>query len=317
MRLKIKWVNGWAHVTGTDPNGRRIRRALKTKDPRRAEEKRAHLEAQLWRADLYGAEKVVTFAEAALSYAEDGGDTRFIIKITEQIGDMRLRDVTPKVIRDAAKRAYPGTANSTINRQGITPARAVINYAHEQGWCAPIKVKQLPTEKPKRKAVSRDYLEDMREYLPPRLYTLMLFLRQTGRRVSEAIALKPDDRNGFSLTVGKTKNGEPITVKITPEVAALLDEIEPRHGRLFGYRDRSSLYPTLRRAAKKAGVEYLGTHQPGRHSFATALLEAGMPDRAIAEAGGWKSVRMVTDIYQHPSEPNVQAANIFAKENKK
>ena len=317
MRLRVKWINGWAYAHGTAPNGQRVRRALKTKDARRAEEARAALEARLWRVGLYGPEEVVTFEEAAVAYAEDGGDARFLVPITTHLGKSKLREITPKMVRDAARKAYPKASAATVNRQGITPAGAVINYGHQQGWCGAIRVKRLPVEKPVRESVGRDYLEALRPHLPARLFAMMLFLRQTGRRVSDAVHLAPEDRDGKRIRIGKTKNGEPITVQITSELAAMLDEMKPRHDRLFGYVHRSSVYSTLRRAAKKAGVPYLATHQPGRHSFATELHDAGWSDKSIADAGGWKTVRMVTETYQHPHEPAARAASFFDADVKK
>lgn len=313
MRLKIKWVKGWAQLHGTGPDGKRVRRSLKTQDARRAEEIRASEENRLWKADLYGAEAVVTFEECALHYAEDGGEAKFLVQITEQLAGKKLRDITPKMIRDAARRAYPEAANATVNRQAITPARAVINYGHEQGWCPPIKVKGFSVEKPKRKAVTIEHIEQMRGHMPARLYALMLFLHQTGRRVSEALAMTPDQIQGDRVFIPKTKNGSEAWAHMTPELSAIIAEIEPRHGLVFGYVDRSSLYPTLRRASKKAGVEYLGTHQIGRHSFATALSEAGWGAKAIAEAGGWKTTRMVAETYEHPVDPQAKAAKVFGK----
>lgn len=313
MRLTIKWVNGWAHLHGTGPGGRRIRQSLKTRDPRQAEEKRAQVEARLWRAGLYGPEEVVTFDAAALAYAEDGGEVRFLPKIAAQFQGVPLREIRPRDVRDAARRAYPDAAPSTLNRQGITPAAAVINWAHGQGWCAPIRVKRFAHEQPSRKAIGRDYLEDLRPHLPARLYALMLFLHQTGRRVSEALAMTPEWLDGNRVHIPKTKNGEPARVVITDEMAGLLADLEPRHGLVFGYRDRSSLYPTLRRACRKAGVEYLGTHQPGRHSFATTLHNAGWHSKRIAEAGGWKSVSLVAQTYEHPENTAQEAAGVFGK----
>jgi len=128
MRLEIKWADGWAHVHGTGPDGKRVRRSLKTRDPRQAEEARAALEAKLWRVGLYGAQEVVTFGECALAYAQDGGEARFLVAITQQLSSIRLKDITPKTVRDAARAAYPDAAPATVNRQAITPARAVINY---------------------------------------------------------------------------------------------------------------------------------------------------------------------------------------------
>jgi len=313
MRLEIKWADGWAHVHGTGPDGKRVRRSLKTRDPRQAEEARAALEAKLWRVGLYGAQEVVTFGECALAYAQDGGEARFLVAITQQLSSIRLKDITPKTVRDAARAAYPDAAPATVNRQAITPARAVINYGHEQGWCAPIKVRGLPVTKPKRKAVDRKYLDKLKPHLPARAFALMLFLHQTGRRVSEAIELTPDRIVDGRAFIPETKNGEDAFAHLTPEVLAMLAEIDPRHGRVFGYVDRSSLYSTLRRACTKAGVEYLGTHQAGRHSFATSLMAAGWSAKAVADAGGWKSTRMVSEIYEHPVDAQSKAARHFGK----
>ncbi|WP_136440358.1 tyrosine-type recombinase/integrase [Pacificoceanicola onchidii] len=315
MRLQIKWNNGWAYAHGTGPDGKRIRRALKTKDHRRAEELRAHLEAKLWAVDLYGPQSVVTFDQAALAYAEDDGDTRFLVKMTEQLAGQLLREITPRGVREAAKRAYPTASNATRNRQGITPVRAVINYAHDQGWCAPIKVRAFPVEKAKRKAVGHDYLAKLQPHLPINLFALMLFLNTTGRRVGDAVGLTPDDIDFGEATahISKTKNGEEATAHLVPMLLDILKEIMPEDeaAPVFGYRDRRSIYGTLKRACKNAGVEYLGTHQPGRHSFATSLEREGWSARAIADAGGWKSVRLVDETYIHTNDPAGRAASVI------
>lgn len=313
MRFKVVWREGWAYAHGTDPKGRRIRRALKTQDRRRAEELRASLEATLWRQDLYGVKAVVTFDQAALAYAEDGGDVTFIVKIAEQLNGMRLQDITPRMVREAARRAYPNHANATMNRQGITPARAVINYAHQQGWCPPIKVQAFPIERPRRKAVGPEYLARLQPHLLDRVFALMLFLNTTGRRIGEAIALEPHhvDLNRATAHIPKTKNGEPADVALAPLLVAMLHDLPSRHGRVFGYTDRRKVYPVLRRACAKAGVEYLGTHQPGRHSFATALEKQGWSSKAIADAGGWKSVRLVDETYIHPDNSGARATDLI------
>lgn len=315
MRLEIKWINGWAHVHGTAPGGSRIRRALKTQDPGRAEEARAALEARLWKVGLYGADHVVTFDECALAYVEDGGEARFIVPMAEQLKGRRLKDITPKEIRDAARAAYPKASGATLNRQAITPARAVINFGHAQGWCGPIAVRAFPVEKPRRRAVDRAYLDALAVHLPRPMFALLLFLHTTGRRVGDALDLEREDvqLDRMRVIIRDPKNGVPALAHLTAEVAAMLAEIMPESGRVFPYAARSSLYGTLRRAAKKAGLPYLGTHQLGRHSYATTLQEAGWGTKAIAEAGGWKSVRLVAEIYEHPQSAGERAAALFGE----
>jgi integrase len=313
MRIKIVWREGWAHAHGTAPGGARVRRALKTRDPVRAEEARAQLEARIWKAGLYGSDAVITFEECALAYVEDGGDARFIVPISKKLAGKRLRDITPKDIRDAAKAAYPNGSTATLNRQGITPARAVINYGHAQGWCGLIKVRAFPVEKPKRRAVDRSYLDQLRPELPAHLFALLLFLHTTGRRIGDALSLevKDVDLKRMRARIGRTKNGDPAFAVLTSEVAQLLTAVMPEEGQVFPYAARSSVYSTLRRACKKAGLPYLGTHQVGRHSYATTLHNAGWSSKAIADAGGWKSVRLVAETYEHPEEAAERAAALF------
>lgn len=313
MRLQIRWINGWAYAHGSGPDGKRIRRALGTQEAGRAEEARAHLEARLWKIKHYGPEAVVTFEEAALAYAEDGGEDRFLLKMAEQLSGKVLREITPKMIRDAARRAYPDAKPATVNRQGIVPARAVLNYGHAQGWCAPIRVEGFPVDRPSKQAVGQDYLDAMRPHLPARAYALLMFLHYTGRRVGEAIAMQPGQIAGTRVTFGKTKNGKPAVAVMPKPVAEMVAALEPVNGKVFGYADRSSLYATLRRAARKAGVEYLGTHQIGRHSFATALDGAGWTSKQIADAGGWESAALVQRTYVHTTETQEKAARQLGK----
>lgn len=312
MRLKIVWIDGWAQAHGTGPDGKRIRKSLKTRDPRRAEEARANIEARLWKIGLYGAEAVVTFDECAVAYAEDGGEARFLPKITAQLAGRTLKSITPKEIRDAARRAYPAAKAATINRQGISPARAVMNYGHKQGWCGPMKVEGFPIETPQRRAVDRPYLDALCDHLPERMAVLMRFLNATAVRISEAIRVDVEDVDlkMMRVLIRRTKNGEPRIVYLTSEVAEGIARIMPETGRVWDYAARSSVYPTLRRACKKAGIPYLGTHQIGRHSFATMLDASGWTAKQIAEAGGWKSPQLVAKTYSHP----VGAAESAAQE---
>lgn len=242
---------------------------------------------------------------------------RFLEPIAAYFVGRKLSGITPADIRAAARALYPNAKPATLNRQAITPARAVINWAHGQGWCGSIRVQAFEAEKPQRKAVDGRYLDKMRPHLPERLFALMLFMQHTGRRIGDALSLTPQDidLDAMTATIRRTKNGKPATAHLTPEVA---DLIRPYMGEetVFGYAGRSSVYNTLRRAAAKAKVEYLGTHQPGRHSFATALMKRKWSPKEIAEAGGWETTRLVSEVYSHPQAAGKRAAQVMASSTK-
>ncbi len=75
--LQIEQRNGVWQASGTIA-GKRIRKSLKTRDEKTAQELCAIYEAKLWKRHSYGEESVRTFDEAALSYLEQGGEGRFL-----------------------------------------------------------------------------------------------------------------------------------------------------------------------------------------------------------------------------------------------
>ena len=143
-----------------------------------------------------------------------------------------------------------------------------------------------------------------------------MFLNQTGRRVGDAIGVESQhlDLKTLEIHIPKTKNGDPFTAYITTELAERLSRLPERNGKVFGYNSRSAIRSALKHACKEANIEYLGTHQIGRHSFATKLNAAKWGSKAIAEAMGAKSVRLVAEIYEHPEDAPVKAAKIMGKE---
>ena len=315
MGLKIVWRNGHAYAAGT-VQGRRIRQSLGTGDPAQAEEARAALEARTWRQGLYGDEAVRTFEDAALSYLENGGEGRFMAPLIRYFRGVRLGSIKPGHIIEAASKLYPKASPETRRRQAITPAVAVINHGHGKGWCGAIRVKAPRGRVKHRKAVGRDYIDAVRaacaRHKPaqPHLAALLLFMHQTGARLSEALALAPADLDlaDAAAVAHDTKNGDPRVIYLTAEMVTELRGLPAREGRVFGYATKNGVYRALRQACAEAGVEYLGTHQPGRHSFATTLDAKGFTSAQIAEAGGWKSRALVAQRYTHPQRAGRLAA---------
>lgn len=312
--LKLKTKSGWYHVHGTSPNGQRIRKALKTRDRKLAEEAKAALETKIFRNHIYGKNVSMTFDECALEYVKTGHEKRFILKLAAYFQGRPLDTITGGEIIDAGSKIYPKVKNSTVNRQVITPAQAIINFGHERGWCRAIKVNRLFVPKSHSKAVNLKYILALLDECNPYLAALVIFLNQTGRRLGEAISISDAmvDYKKREIYLPKTKNGEGAVVIITSHLAAVLKELPARNGKVFGYNSRSAVRHALLRATKRAGIEYLSTHQIGRHSFATTLAKLGWHPKKVATAGGWKSTAMVTEIYTHLENEAEDASNEMA-----
>ena len=127
-----------------------------------------------------------------------------------------------------------------------------------------------------------------------------------GARISEALRI--DWEKDVSLAqrtviLRRTKNGKPRAVHLPDPALIELAAVAPekRIGKVFQWQKRHSVYGPLRRACKRAGVEYLPPHQQGRHTYATWLRShAGLDLKGIMEAGGWDNVQSVAR-YAHVS----------------
>jgi integrase len=315
---KKKHSNGVFYATGTVA-GRRVRQSLGTRDKQQAEEARAQLEARLWAESVYGAGTTCMFEDAAVAYLQDGRDGRFLEPLLKHFRGRALRSIKPKDIRDAAKKLYPAGSAATLNRQVIAPARAVINHAAQEGWCDSITVRQFSVEKPKRTAIGADWIlafqKEAERRSNKRLSLLCRFLFETGTRISEAVRLTPADIDHVNrrANLGKLKNGEVGFANFSEALRKDLVDLAPINGRVFGYESRHSIYGVWKNVCKAAGIPYVPPHQAGRHSFASALHAAGWKDKDIADAGRWKSVRLVQDTYIHTEDRSLAAADLMGE----
>lgn len=298
--------------------GKRIRKSLGTRDEARATELKAAYEAKLWQRNTYGEEAVRTFEEAALSYLEHGGEGRFLPKLIRHFKGRTLGTIKPGELRGAAIALYPSAGPATRNRQGIIPARAVILHGHDLGWCPSIKVKQFEVVKSrKHKAVGREWIDpfmvEADASLLPHLSALVLFVHQTGARISEAVRLEGqhvDLPNRVAL-LEKTKTGAWSPRELTAELVARISGLRPKAGvRVFGYTDPKAVNRVAKRVAARAGLEQLSSHSFGRHSFGTNSLALTGDIKGVMDAGDWKSAKLFMETYVHSRNA---AKNIAAK----
>lgn len=300
-----------------------------------------------------------TFAQAVDAYLDAGKSENFIRRLLEHFADTRISDMTGSEVRAAAKVLYPGAAYTTWNRQVIIPIRAIINLSANDGKCRPVLIKgfsknerdiKRPSTPPKR-AVDRSYIDTFREHSDdPRISALMLFLFQTGARISDAIKLE-DDSPDIDLVNRKVifrdmKNGEDGEADLTIEMVYEIQQLRewkrerlaawetripwgknrragPRHsgraakkpnGRLFGFMTRRSVYKDIKRICKLAGLPYLGTHQPGRHSFATEMIvRHGVDVATTAAKGRWKTKKLLLENYTHGEKGKGVIDKVFGK----
>ena len=84
------------------------------------------------------------------------------------------------------------------------------------------------------------------------------------------------------------------------------------HGLVFARPDGRPMDPwtvnaTLTRTLKKAGLPHIRLHDC-RHTYATWMLEAEVPMKAVSASLGHTSIRITADIYSHVTDQVARAA---------
>ncbi|MCK9553451.1 tyrosine-type recombinase/integrase [Aquamicrobium sp.] len=321
--LKLKDRDGIWYAVGTI-GGKRVRESLGTRDKKVAEEIRAQYEARLWKRHTYGEEAVRLFEEAAASYMEQGGEGRFLAPIIRHFKGRAIGTIKPAELRAVAIQLYPTASPATRNRQAIIPSRAVVNHAHDLGWCGPIKVKMFDVPKSnKHKPVDRKWLDAFMAQADKdklwHLSALVLFMNQTGARVSEAVNLLGEhvDLTGRIAVLAKTKTDEWSVRHLTTELVGRMGGLGIETGKpVFSYTDPKAVNRRMAAVCKRAKIERRSTHSAGRHSFGTnAMAVPGADIKAAMDAGGWKSAKLFLETYVHSKDAGRELAKKFDEQN--
>lgn len=284
------------------------------------------------------AQALKTFEDAAMGYMAAGRWLAGLDRAMEHFGDQWVGGITGKDVLAWAKGAYD--TPSMVNRMGIAPVRAVLNWAEAEGWRdGKVSVRQVKETKRVKGVAPEGWIEAFMaqaermgiNYLG--YADLALMLLTTGRRTDELLKLRWSaiDWGRGVVRLARTKNGDDAVVALHPVLLQrlrLLRAAQARAGadpavradtrdrltcgRVFGIRVKTQCWTRWSEICEAAGIEKLTPHASGRHTFATRLDDAGVSASAIAALGGWKSVRMVQEVYIHNTGGKRDAAEIVA-----
>lgn len=273
-----------------------------------------------------------TFADAVVGYLKDGGKAAEILDLAvKRWGQMDVGDVSGEDVLKMAKVRYGRCKPQTMKRWGVTPLKAVLNWASEEGreWRQPVRVPSIKLEAPpKRRAAPEGWLKAFCEAADNMgrkglgYSELAQYMALTGRRVKDALSLKwrDFDVERKRIYVKETKNGKPLDVPLTERMARMLADLWMRQGRpdvgskLFGIAYGRGVWLRWKEICEVAGIEYVTPHSAGRATFATRLRkEHGLSLDQILDAGGWSpsSYAMVASVYIDDDENRRNAVTLL------
>lgn len=331
LRGATWWAKGRVDYNGR-PISDYIRESTGASDESGARDWIAEREDRERRRHLVGEEeRPLTFADAVTLYDPTPDMAKHLIPIVQEIGEVRVRDITAATIRDLGKKLYPHNCTDHWRRWVITPARAVINNAHDQlgARCPPIKIKgysekeriaqDIARKKPSRidrQPGSWEWLLRFRAEAPRYHAALALFMFATGARVGQAVAMHPkkhlDLQNARVCIPGAKGHGDrwiTVPMELVVELANLPPKTprgwERKAGnlRVFGFASRCGPLKGWKTACDRAGIPYLPPHSAGRHGFGQEFnVRQAVDEKAAGKFGGWSDTALMRRTYTHAED---------------
>lgn len=241
--------------------------------------------------------KVMSFEEAAQSYidhhAPSDYDEKCIMRMCEFIGDKPIMDIVQDDIFRVVRTIFTKQSASTKNRHGITPASAILNYAAENQWRSPIKIKRYDPPEPKTRYATPEQeaalLEACKDDDHATLLLYWLFLQ--GDRIGDVVKVTYEDldleKQVFYRYISKTNQRDPIP--LDPEICELLNKRDVRKGKIFTWETTSGPYLFLKRLSKRLGFTF--TPHMGRHTIGKRLSDSGASLRVIMDKLGHRDAK--------------------------
>lgn len=263
-------------------------------------------ETEIFERHVLGKAATITFAQAALTYLEAGGEARFLGKILEHIGPAtKLSDIDTAAINKAANAIFPDCAPATINRQLITPISAVINMAANDGLTDYRKFKRRKTPKFRTRWLTPEEAERLLRAASPHLKPILYCLLGTGARTAEALSIEAQFfyPNTGEIWLPNVKNDHPRMIQLPPRaLTAMIKSDLPQDGPIFltpkgkPYIMRTNgggqIAGAMRKACESADLGPDVTPHTLRHTWATWYYSATRDFGGLMDLGGWQRAEM-------------------------
>lgn len=331
------WAKGWVEYNGR-PIAGPYRCSTKSSTKAGARDWIALETENQVRRFLVGDEASTTFADAIMLYNASPKAAKQLIPIVAEIGHLSLNTITGARLKALGPKLKPNACTDTWWREIVTPARAVINNAHELERTPLIRVKaydkfeRIAQDKARgkqsrveRKPSDKAWVEAFCAVADPYNASLLRFMFETAARIDQAVSLEPNDlRQADNQVRLKAQKGHPDDwITVSPQMMQEMCALAPKRpknrktgrymsARVFGYGSPTGYTKRWRTICKRAGIPYLSAHRAGRHGFFTELVvRQGVDPVTAAKAGRWSDPNLPMRIYAHAESAEADVRALF------
>lgn len=271
----------------------------------------------------------LTVAEAATFVLTDAQSARYLIQIVEKAGDVCIDEINRARIVKICREILPKASTDTWKRWIVVPLQQLANAGCEENRCQPLHFKGFTSaerqkqdefrgkqSRQKKLPGSWKWLREFEKTAPHNVYVLARFMFETAARIGQATELGPCHLSDISKNIVKipaAKGHAEVELVISPELAKLLAELEPRvprgwerskdNLRVFGYASKDGPRKAWNSACSRAGIVRLVPHGAGRHGFATEMfVRQGVDVKTCTEYGRWKDDKLFLETYAHAED---------------
>lgn len=311
MAIRKRGKTWWIDITA--PGGQRIRQSAETADRKAAQELHDRLKNELWRQAKLGDKPKYTWEDAALRWLNEQShkasirdDAKKIEFLTPFFRHLPLTELSWDRMQEVVEGQKGDKAVATRNRY-YQLLRSILRRAmREWNWLDSVPTIRLHREPEGRvRYLTPEEIQRFLGHLPDHLRPLTEFAIVTGLRRANVLRLKWSqvDLSQERITVAARdiKSRKTLGIPLNETALAVLKSQVGRHPEfVFVYKGRplnSTVNTAWRNALKKAGIEDFRFHDT-RHTWASLLIQNGVPKGMIKELGGWKSDSMV-ERYAH------------------
>jgi integrase len=312
MRLyKRKGTPHW-WATWNDQDGKRHRRSSGVSNRKLAEALAAKWVKEDFLAEHFGKKPEVPFSEALLRYAEAQkrdhprhfmDKTRYRLRfLAQRFKGFDVSDFTYRAVQEFIDERAETVSSGMILRDTAI-IKAIINKARREGFSDFVpNFPRIRPSKPRNRWMTVSEERRLIAAAAPHLKSLIKYAVDTGGRLSELLGLdwRQVDLIDRRVTFLDTKNGEDRTVRLCARAFQTLLELGPKKsGPVFTFHGEpiKSVKTSFSSARKKAGIADLRFHDL-RHTFASRLVQGGVPLYDVMHLTGHKSLSMV-QRYSH------------------